>query len=190
MVLHGLGDTHEGWSWLPEALRLPWLNYCLVDAPDAYFGGFSWYDFAGDSGAGIRRSRELLHALLKERASQGWAPAETGLLGFSQGCLMALDAGLRFSPPLRAIVGISGYVWEPEVLAREMIPPAGRPPVLMTHGTRDPLLPIAAVRRQVAALNAAGAGVEWREFDKVHTVAGEPELELIRAFLARAFTRS
>ena len=36
VVLHGLGDSMEGYRWLPSALRLPWLNYLLVNAPDEY----------------------------------------------------------------------------------------------------------------------------------------------------------
>ncbi|HZI33613.1 MAG TPA: serine esterase, partial [Candidatus Binatia bacterium] len=42
VVLHGLGDSAAGWSWLPGALNLPWLNYLLVNAPDEYYGGYSW----------------------------------------------------------------------------------------------------------------------------------------------------
>ena len=66
IVLHGLGDSLEGYRWLPQALGLPWLSYLLVNAPDPYFGGFSWYDIDGDPSAGIERSRELLFDLLDE----------------------------------------------------------------------------------------------------------------------------
>jgi len=48
IMLHGLGDSIAGYGWMPEALNLPWLNYLLVNAPDSYYGGYSWYDFAGD----------------------------------------------------------------------------------------------------------------------------------------------
>ena len=34
----------------------------------------------------------------------------------------------------------------------------------MTHGTADPLVPIAKVRPQIPLLKAAGVNVEWREF--------------------------
>ena len=37
-MLHGLGDSIEGYRWMPEALDLPWLNYLLVNAPDANMG--------------------------------------------------------------------------------------------------------------------------------------------------------
>ena len=60
VALHGLGDSMEGYRWLPEALRLPQLNYLLVNAPDEYYGGYSWYDFAHDKRPGIVRSRNLI----------------------------------------------------------------------------------------------------------------------------------
>lgn len=36
VMLHGLGDSLEGYRWLPEVLNFPWLNYALVNAPDEY----------------------------------------------------------------------------------------------------------------------------------------------------------
>lgn len=32
IVLHGLGDSMAGYTWVPQALRLPWMNYLLVNA--------------------------------------------------------------------------------------------------------------------------------------------------------------
>src|SRR5258706_371260 len=95
IMLHGLGDSIEGYRWLPEALNLPWLNYLLVNAPDEYYGGYSWYDFAGENLTGVKRSRQLLFDLLDEKARSGFEPVQTVLGGFSQGCLMAIDVGLR-----------------------------------------------------------------------------------------------
>ena len=56
VMLHGLGDSIEGYRWLPEALDLPWLNFLLVNAPDEYFGGYSWFDYPDNLAPGIRRS--------------------------------------------------------------------------------------------------------------------------------------
>ncbi|HTH46322.1 MAG TPA: serine esterase [Candidatus Limnocylindria bacterium] len=189
VVLHGLGDSMDGWSWLPDELRLPWLNYLLVNAPDDYHGGYSWYDLPGDSGPGIRRSRELLFQLLDAQRAAGFASEQTAVLGFSQGCLMTFDTGFRYPHPLAALVGISGYIWQPEKLLAELSPVAKQQKALFTHGTRDPLIPIAPVRAQVEQLRSAGLDLGWREFEKVHTVAGEPELAVIRSFLTGAFAR-
>src|SRR5580704_16039909 len=96
IMLHGLGDSSAGYEWMPEALNLPWLNYLLVNAPDEYYGGFSWYDFMGDMVPGVARSRQLLFDLLDAHRAKGFATEQTVLGGFSQGCLMAIDVGLRY----------------------------------------------------------------------------------------------
>jgi len=87
IVLHGLGDSPAGYHWLPGEMRLPWLNYLLVRAPDEYFGGYSWYDFGGDAGTGVERSCRLLFELLDAQRAKGFLPEQTAMFGFSQGCL-------------------------------------------------------------------------------------------------------
>lgn len=187
IVLHGLGDSLEGYRWLPGALRLPWLNYLLVNAPDPYYGGFAWFDFAGDFGPGVLRSRKLLIELLDQQRVAGFPTEETLLFGFSQGCLMTLDAGLRYPHRFAGLIGISGWVHEVETLLAELPPAARHQRLLITHGTDDPIIPFAPVREQVNQLKAEGLHVEWHEFVKAHTIAGEAELEVIRNFIERGF---
>src|SRR5258708_5194230 len=79
IMLHGLGDSIEGYRWLPQALNLPWLNYLLVNAPDEYYGGYAWYDFTSDIAPGVERSGKLLLALLEAQVAKGFQPAETVL---------------------------------------------------------------------------------------------------------------
>ncbi len=185
VALHGLGDSAAGYRFLPPALGLPWLNHLLVNAPDPYFGGFSWYDFTGDPRAGIERSRRLLAGLLDAQRAAGFPPAQTTLLGFSQGCLMAVDVGFRHPHLLAGLVGISGYVHEPGEMLTELSPIAKQQRMLFTHGTQDPLIPCATVRQQVEQLRNAGLDITWREFVKAHTIAGEEELGVIRQFVRR-----
>jgi phospholipase/carboxylesterase len=187
VMLHGLGDSFNGYLWLPAALRLPWLNYLLVNAPDEYYGGYSWYDFAGDPAVGIRRSTRLLFKVLDQLRDQGYPTDLTTFGGFSQGCLMAIEVGCRYPQRLAGVVGISGYVHEPATLVAQLSPVARQQRFLLTHGTLDPLLPIAQSRPQVAALQDAGLDIQWREFVKDHTIAGEPELECIRAFIRAGY---
>jgi phospholipase/carboxylesterase len=183
IMLHGLGDSIEGYRWLPEALNLPWLNYLLVNAPDSYYGGFSWYDFAGNIVPGVSRSRSLLFKLVEKQETAGFAPSQTFLGGFSQGSLMSLEVGLRYPKVLAGIVGISGYVCEPEKLILELSPVAKKQRVLVTHGSQDPIIPLAPVRAQIQMLKNAGLNIEWHEFAKAHTIAGEAEIQVIRKFL-------
>jgi phospholipase/carboxylesterase len=188
VALHGLGDSAAGYRWLPQALGLPWMNYLLVNAPDPYFGGYSWYDFSGDARTGIERSRRLLLDLLEQQRAGGWPPEETVLLGFSQGCLMTVDVGFRAPHRLAGLVGISGYVHDPDELLRDRSPMAGDQRMLFTHGTQDPLIPHDAVRGQVRQLQGAGLSIEWREFPKAHTIV-EEEVDVIREFVAAGRAR-
>jgi phospholipase/carboxylesterase len=186
VMLHGLGDSLEGFRWLPEAMALPWLSYLLVNAPDDYFGGYSWFDLDNPQ-PGVHRSRQLLFDLLEDLRTKNFPTGQTILSGFSQGCLMSIEVGLRYPHLLAGIVGISGWVFEPETLIKEMPPVATRQRVLMTHGTADPMIPIAKVRPQIPFLKAAGLNVTWREFAKAHTIAGEPEIALIREFIRAGY---
>ena len=190
IMLHGLGDSIEGYRWLPEALNLPWLNYLLANAPDEYYGGYSWYDFAGDIEPGVARSRSLLSAVLDGQRQKGYPSAQTLLGGFSQGCLMSIEVGLRYPHRLAGIVGISGYVCDPKQLVKELSPVAREQRLLLTHGRMDPMIPFASVRAQVEFLKAAGLNIEWHEFDKAHTIAGEPELRVIREFIRACYYAS
>jgi len=186
-MLHGLGDSIEGYRWLPEMLRLPWMNYLLVNAPDEYYGGYSWFDFGGNIVPGVERSRKLLFELLDEQIAKGFAPETITLGGFSQGCLMSIDVGLRSPWRFAGIVGISGFICEPEKLVRELSPVARKQRVLMTHGTFDAMVRINAVRPQIELLRRAGLNITFREFAKDHTIAGEEELGLIHDFIVAGY---
>lgn len=188
VVLHGLGDSMEGYRWLPPALGLSWLNYLLVNAPDPYFGGYAWYDFSGDAGTGVERSRALLFDLLDEQRRLGFPTEQTTVFGFSQGSLMTFELGLRYPHLFAGLVGISGHVHEPERLLQELSPVALQQQFLITHGTDDPLIPFAAVREQINLLKAEGVRIEWHEFIKAHTIAGEDELRVIRDFVCSRYS--
>jgi phospholipase/carboxylesterase len=190
VVMHGLGDSVEGYRWLPEALEFPWLNYLLVNAPDPYYDGYSWFDINGDPGPGIRRSRDLLFQLLDHQRTSGFPTDQTALFGFSQGCLMTLEVGLRYPHLFAGLVGISGFVYRPEVLLEEMSPVARQQQFLITHGYQDSLLAFKMVKEQMQKFIQQGLQIDWREFNKDHTIAGEVELRVIREFLKARFTTS
>jgi len=187
LVMHGLGDSIAGFQWFPGAMELPWLNYLLVNAPDRYYQGYSWYDFGSDPEPGILRSRKLLFALLDELRGKGFPSEQTIVSGFSQGCLMTWEAGLRYPHRLAGLVGISGYAHNEKQALNELSPVARDQRFLITHGRQDPMIPFDDVKKQVEVLKAAGLNINWREFDKGHTIAGEEELSVIRDFARAAF---
>ena len=183
VVLHGLGDSMEGYRWLPGALRIPALNTLLVNAPDDYLGGFSWYDIYNNTAPGVERSRGLLFDLLDQQRADGFASEQTFLFGFSQGCLMTLEVGMRYSHRFAGLIGISGYALEPDKLVAEQSLVAKEQSFLITHGTADPLLPLAQTKAQMEQLQAGGIRMQWEVFEKEHTIQGEAEVAVIRTFV-------
>ncbi len=182
VVLHGLGDSLNGYHFLPEALRLPELSYLLVNAPDAYYGGYSWYDYSGDMRPGVVRSRDLLLSLLEELQDQGVRAEDVFLFGFSQGCLMVTDVALRAPHVLGGVVGVSGYVAFPEEYPEALSPVARDQKILITHGRLDPVVPFDPAARQFRQLRDLGIDLEVRVYDKEHTMLME-ELAAISDWL-------
>lgn len=185
VVLHGRGDSAAGFRWLPQALELPGLSFLLVNAPDPYCGGLSWYELPPDQAPGVLRSRKRLGELFEELEAAGWPAEATGLLGFSQGCLMTLEFGGRSHLNLACYVGISGYCLDPATLLAELHPAARREAWLLTHGRSDDLLPFELSERQAKELRDGGLPLVFRGYDKGHTIDLQDELGDVRQFLAR-----
>lgn len=184
VVLHGRGDSSRGFHWLPDALALPGLDYLLVNAPDRYFGGRSWYDLPPNQTPGVLRSRALLDRLFEELQAQGYAPTDVGLFGFSQGCLMTLEWGARSPLVLGAYVGISGYCLDPAALLAERHPSCAPERWLITHGSQDDVVPYATTQRQMAELARGGLPLRFETYAKAHTLDPDEELPALRRFLA------
>jgi phospholipase/carboxylesterase len=107
----------------------------------------------------------MLDALLRELfARYAVDPARVAIAGFSDGGSYALSLGLSNGDLFRRVVAFSpGFV----LPFRQV----GRPPLLISHGTSDTVLPIDATGRPVAAtLQRAGYDVRFVEFDGGHLV--------------------
>lgn len=183
IVMHGLGDSMEGYRPLVAELGITRMNYLLVNAPDHYVSGFSWYDIYGEPKPGIVRSRELLNQLLEHQRSEGFEYDHMFLFGFSQGCLMAVETGARFHSKLGGVIGISGYVQGPDELLAEKSPVAASQKFLITHGTQDSVIPFEGAKNIFARLAQGGLDINFVTFDKAHSFAGDSEFQLIRNFV-------
>lgn len=185
VVLHGLGDSLRGFSFLPEALAINEFSYLLINAPDSYYGGYSWYDFGGDPVPGILRSRELLFQLLGELKQQGVASRDIFVFGFSQGCLMAVDVGIRCPDILGGICAVSGHVASIEDYPEQFSPVAKQQQFLITHGYNDPMVPFEPAALQFQRLQKMGIDLEFKAYDKVHTILPEELNDIAKWFRGR-----
>lgn len=185
VILHGRGDSAAGLAWLQKELAIDRLNFLLLNAPQRYYTGFTWYAMPPDQLPGILAARALLSETFNEIAKAGFPPDRTFLGGFSQGCLMTLEFGSRYSPALAGYVGMSGYCYDPAAILREMNPAVNQGNWLITHGTEDDLLPVETTRAQIKQLIAGGFKIDYREYPKEHTVDLHNELPQVRDWLLR-----
>jgi phospholipase/carboxylesterase len=167
VLLHGYGANgddlialSEGWrAWLPQAA------FVAPNAPESIPGmpgALQWFPLTfrdpGERWRGVVAATPGLDWFLDAELARYRVPASRlVLVGFSQGTMLALHAGLRRSAAPAAIVGYSGLVAGPEHLGEIAV----RPPVLLIHGAEDDLIPVEALHTTREALAAAGVGVEW-----------------------------
>src|SRR5690606_19301605 len=144
---------------LPEAL------FAAPDAPHRCAQnpfGYEWFpiDFNAmveSIRRGLPTARTAVVACLEDVWSRtGLGPADTVLLGFSQGAMLALHVGLSLAEPILGIVSFSGALVPPPGF-EEGLP--ARPPVCLVHGDLDEVLDPDLTRQAAVALAAAGYDV-------------------------------
>lgn len=119
---------------------------------------------------GVNAARLVLDAFLDAELKRHDLPgSKLALVGFSQGGMMALHAGLRRSQQPAAILGMSGALVLPEEDDDSAIPgpgsagaeTLGRPPVLLTHGGADDVIPVDALFTSAETLGALEIPCQW-----------------------------
>src|SRR5262249_10676644 len=163
--IHGYGADERDLGGLlpyldPEGHFLTVLPRGPVSAPP----GFAWYDIgavAGDAGDAdvtfvdsLRELDDLLDALCAETSK---ARAEAIVAGFSQGGALAVALGLQRTDRARpaGILAMSTYLPDVEGVEYDW-EAAKNQPVLVQHGTEDPLIPVERGRDLARTLETHG----------------------------------
>lgn len=199
--LHGLGaDGHDFEPIVPQlasAIPRP-ARFVLPHAPMrpvTINGGMvmrAWFDIFGidrqirQDEAGIRASAASATDLIRRENERGIPAERIVLAGFSQGGAIALHAGLRHPERLAGIMGLSTALPVTHSVASEAAECNARTPVLLAHGTLDPVLPFALGAASRDALLALGYDVTWHEYVMPHAVSPE-EIADISRWLAQVF---
>ena len=172
VLCHGVGADGQDLIGLagPWAEALPDLAFMAPDAPepcDMSPFGRHWFSLQDRTPAvleaGARRAAPLLLAAVDaELARLALPPGAVALMGFSQGAMMVLHAGLRRPVPPAAILAYSGALLDSPALDAEI---TGKPPVLLVHGEADEVVPFARGPAAEAALRRRRITVttSWRK---------------------------
>lgn len=184
IVLHGRGDSIEGFHFLPAALDLDSLNTLFLQAPDEWHSGYSWYDMPPHQAPGVMRSRLMMFALLDElQKVLGIRADDIFIFGFSQGSLICMDVALRYPKVLGGVICVSGYVFFEHEYPKAFSSVACRQRIWVSHGHQDNMVPFDRTAESIERLRSLGLLIDWVPLNKEHTVDEYEEIPLIRQFI-------
>ncbi len=198
--LHGLGaDGHDFEPVIP-ALQLPQdhgIKFIFPHAPErpvTINGGMvmrAWYDIKEmdlrkrEDADGIEESRQILEGFIKAEKDAGIPTEKILLAGFSQGGVVILHTGLRYSEPLAGLLALSTYLAMPDTLSAEADSANAKIPIFMAHGTMDPIIPIQQGKNSADQLKKGDYSVDWHEYPIQHAVSLEEIEEIGRWITVR-----
>lgn len=197
--LHGLGADGNDFVPIVDQLDLtgcPPIRFIFPHAnviPVTVNNGYkmrAWYDILGpdlvrrEDEAGLRASATAIDELIEAQVAQGIPTERIMLAGFSQGCAMTLQTGLRYPQRLAGLMCLSGYLPLAGMLAAERSEANRDIPIFMAHGSSDSVVPIARATASRDALQALGYAVEWHDYPMPHSVCPQ-EVEDITGWMRR-----
>ena len=202
IVLHGLGADGNDFVPIAQELDLSAVGAVRFVFPHAPVrpvtlnGGMAmraWYDILGadlarrEDEPGLRQSMADVQALIDREAARGIPPARTVLMGFSQGCAMALLTGLRAPQRLAGLVGLSGYLPLAATTAAERSAANAGVPLFLAHGRFDAMVTLARGTASRDALAALGYAIAWHDYPMEHSVCPE-EIADLNDWLVKVLT--
>ena len=205
VFLHGYGADGNDLIELGQQWRalLPDAAFVSPHAPDRCAAspmGRQWFGLsasppddprgAADRWRGVQTARPALDAFLDAELQRlGLDESALALVGFSQGTMMALHVGLRRRLAPACIIGFSGMLIGPDHLgeATARNRRGETPPILLTHGDQDAVLPLELMFLAANALAEADIPCQWHlSFGIGHGIDGGA-LRHGGEFLAKAF---
>lgn len=167
LLLHGVGsdanDLIELAPYLQE--KLPHTAFISPNAPFAFdmapFGR-QWFSLQSREPdfimSGVQKAYPAVCQMINDIKEEfGLSSKNIALFGFSQGAMMSLYTTPRLEDNVAAVVSMSGAVFDPAHLQSET---RSRPPILLCHGEKDPIVPFAMMEQAKATLLANGFSVE------------------------------
>jgi len=182
--MHGLGADGSDFVPIVRELKLPPLGIRFIFPhapmrPVTINGGFvmrAWYDIVvqdlvrQEDERGIRDSQELVEQLIEKEIGRGIPANRIVLAGFSQGGVITLQTGLRYSKRLAGLLALSCYLPLAATLEKERSTANQDVPVFIGHGTSDDIVPLKRGTEARDTLAKLGYKPEFHQYPMPHSV--------------------
>lgn len=193
LLLHGYGSNGADLiSLAPHWQRaLPEALFLAPNAPMRMNSGYQWWPlstFAPQAlASGAAAAAPAINAFIDRKLDQyGLEDADLALAGFSQGTMLALQVGLRRATKVAGILGYSGALPGAADLGNQKIT---KPPVMLVHGSADPIVPVSALHAADHALRRLGLDVVTHVLAGLGHSVDPVGLRLGAEFIERVFKR-
>ena len=193
ILLHGLGADGNDFVPMVAELQLPAtlpVRFIFPNAPSipvTINGGYmmpAWYDITEINidrkidATQLIASAEQVRLLIDREIERGIPSHRIVVAGFSQGGAVGYQAALTYMQPLAGLLCMSTYF-----ATRQSITPnsANRKlPILICHGTADPMVPERMGRDAMQDLTAGGYPVEYKTYPMDHSVCAQEIADISR----------
>ena len=149
ILCHGYGGDGKDISILASYWKAHLTDTIFIcpDAPEkcaASTSGFQWFDLLDQTAEQIL-SKSLvaeikLNKLIDEvKEKNNLSANQIAIVGFSQGCMISLQTGIKRKDKINSIIGYSGKIINTDHLGKNII---SRPNIILMHGDVDQVVPI------------------------------------------------
>ena len=149
ILCHGYGGDGKDISLLANYWRkyLPDTIFICPDAPEKCAvspSGFQWFDLRNQNEDEILAKSLVaeikLNKLIDEvKKKFNLSANKIAIGGFSQGCMISLQTGIKRDDTIKCIIGYSGRIISREHLEKNII---SKPNIMLLHGDKDQIVPI------------------------------------------------
>lgn len=193
ICLHGLGADGDDFKGMVPQLNIDHKQHINFIFPNAPMQAVtindgvqmrSWYDIlkaplnAKVAVGDIYQSSMLLAQIIQGEIDKGIKADKILLVGFSQGGVIALHTGLRFSQKLAGIIALSTHLPTTEQLKTERAMSNHNTPIFMAHGTMDLVIYAPIAKDAFNRLKAMGYPISWHEYPMQHSLCLEEMIDI------------
>jgi len=171
ILCHGYGGDGNDISILANYWRahLPDTIFICPDAPEkcaASPSGFQWFDLMDQTPEQVLAkslvAENKLNKLIDEVKKNNSLKADQIIIGgFSQGCMITLQAGLKRKDMVNSVIGYSGRIIDTEHLSKNI---NSRPKIFLMHGDIDQVVSIDSLLEAKDFFNKNNYEIETKIF--------------------------
>ena len=201
--LHGLGADYNDFLPVVDELKLNKnVKFIFPNAPIipvTINNGFkmrAWYDILDFSDLhrkaddnGIVQSTQQINQIITSLNNDGFANDKIIMAGFSQGGVISYYTALNSAKPLAGLLVLSSYLPNQDLLNKTAMANNAQLPILICHGTADPVVSINYAKKACEILDLAQIKYQWQTYPMQHSLCME-EINDIATWLNSIFANN